>query len=165
MILEVVRSLTDWLNDGSHGIVAQLATVPRDGGEPLPTVGTIADETRSNLVAQQRLPSTPGFAVNVQQIPMLDGEIQTIVGDGVAQILMRYGVSNADTQYATRDTSYVLRAAILSLRRYNADTRSRNQIQIYSCTHLAIQPLWAPIDDVIVTGAIVGHWQFRDSLV
>lgn len=162
MILELVRSLTDWLNDGTNGLVAQLALIPLDGADVAPAVGMIADETRNNMVAEQRLPSTPGVAVNVQQIPLLDGEVQTITRDGVAEVLIRIGRAAADTDNATRDSSYILRAAIRSLRLYNSDTRSRNQIQIFSCTHLAIKPLWAPLDDTVVTGAVVGRWEFRD---
>lgn len=161
MILELVRSLTDWLN-GAQGLAAQLLVIPRDGGDPLPTVGTIADETRNDLVAQSRLPSTPGVAVNVQEMPMMDGEVQTVTRDGQAKILIRYGVDAADTMNAVRDTSYILRAGIRSLRFYNTTSQSRNQIQIYTCEKLAIKPLWAPVGDQLVTGAIMGTWSFRD---
>jgi hypothetical protein len=163
MILELVRSLTDWLNDGSHGLVAQFASIPRDAGDPQPNVGTIADETRNILVAQSRLPSLPGIAVNVQQMPMLDGEVEMVTRDGEATILFRYGVAAEDSQNAIRDTSYVLRAGIRSLRFYNTSAnQQRNSIQIYNCRHLAIKPLWAPVGDQIVTGAIIGTWSFRD---
>jgi hypothetical protein len=140
MILEVLRLVTDWLNDRNTGLVAQLALIPYDDGDVPPAVGTIADETRDANVALQLLPSSPGVAVNI-----------------------RVGRDSADTQHAVRDTSYILRALIRSLRLFNASTRSRNAIDVYSCDRLAIRPLWTPIDDTIVTGAVVAHWQFRDN--
>jgi hypothetical protein len=163
MILEVLRLVTDWLNDQNTGLVAQLALIPYDDGDVPPAVGTIADETRDPNVALQLLPSSPGVAVNIQQIPQLDGEVATVSRDGMAQVLIRVGRDSADTQHAVRDTSYILRALIRSLRLFNASTRSRNAIDVYSCERLAIRPVWTPIDDTIVTGAVVAHWQFRDN--
>jgi len=163
MILECVRSLTDWLNDGTNGLAAQLVVIPRDGADTAPQVGTIADETRNNLVAQERFPSTPGVAVNSAGLPMLDGEVTTVTRDGQATIHIRVARAAADSMNATRDTSYILRAAIRSLRLFNASTRNRNNIEIYSCTELRLAALWKPLDDLVVTGAVVGTWQFRDT--
>lgn len=163
MILEVLRSVTDWLNDNTNGVTAQLALIPLEAGDSAPTVGTIADETRNNSVAQQYLPSTPGIAVNIQEIPLLDPEVTTVTRDGHAKVLIRVGISNADTKYATRDTSYILRALVRSLRLYNAATRTRNSIEIYSCIDLRLVALWQPKDDQLITGAVAATWQFRDT--
>lgn len=162
MILEVVRSITDWLQDGTNGVAAQLALLPLDAGDSAPSVGTIADETRSNIVAQGRLPSTPGIAVNSQGIKELDPEVTTVERDGQITLHVRVGCASADTKNATRDGSYILRAIVRSLRLYNAATRTRNSIAIYSCIDLRLAALWQPIDDQIITGAVIGTWQFRD---
>ena len=162
MFLEVVRSLTDWLNDPTNGLVAQLAFIPLEAGDVAPTVGTIADETRNDVVAQGRIPGDNGLAINTQEMPMMDGEVQTVTRDGQAKVLMRFGVNSQNTANAVRDTSYVLRAGIRSLRFYNTSSQQRNSIQIYTCEHLSIKPLWAPLGDQIVTGAILGLWSFRD---
>lgn len=164
MYLEVARDLTEWFNDPSHGIVAKLAGVPRDAGDPLPVVGTIADQTMNNLVAQLRFPSTPGIAINVRQVPELDGENNTVTGDGVADVLVRIARSNVDTMIASRDASYILRALMQSWRHYNSLSHTRNSIQIYDCQKLACAPDWTTIDDMIVTGAAKGQMSFRDLI-
>ena len=162
MILEVLRQVTDWLNDPTNGVAAQLALIPLDGADTAPAVGTIADETRNNSVAQQYLPSTPGIAVNIQEIPLLDPEVATVERDGEAKVLIRVGVPNVDTDNATRDTSYILRAIVRSLRLFNASTRTRNQIAVYSCIDLRLASLWQPKDDQLITGAVAATWRFRD---
>lgn len=164
MILEVARSLTDWFNDPTNGVVAILATLPRDGGDALPTVGTIADQTRNTLVAEQRFPSVPGIAVNIVQIPVLDGDNNTVTGDGVADVVVRIARSNQDTALAIAETSYILRALLISWRRFNSASRIRNSVQIYHCDNLAIAPAWTPIEDAIVTGGANAHLAFRDLL-
>ena len=164
MILEVLRELTDYLNDPTNGVAAKLATTPRDAGDPLPTLGTIADETRNNAVAQQYLPSTPGIAVNIQQVPLLDPHTVQIDADGDAIVIIRYGVAAADTKDATRNTSYVLRAIARSLRSFNRSTHTRNGIAIYSCLDLRLLQLWQPKEDQVMTGAALGTWRFRDTV-
>ncbi|HEY9229342.1 MAG TPA: hypothetical protein VIP11_22025 [Gemmatimonadaceae bacterium] len=162
---EVLRALTDWFNDPVEGIVARLATLPRDGGDALPVVGTIADSSRNNLVAQGKYPSVPGIAVNLRQIPLRDGEVNIPEGDGIADVLVRIARAEKDTKVATADTGYILRATLLSWRAFIRAPRTRNQIQIYDCPRLAIAPNWVAIDDLIETGAANGHLTFRDLLV
>lgn len=162
MYLEVARSLTEWFNDPTHGIAAKLLGVARDPGDPLPDVGTIADQTTNNLVAQMKFPSIPGIAINVRGIPQLDGENNTVTGDGVADILVRIARAEVDTKFASRDTSYILRALMQSWRHYNSSVHTRNDIQIYDCQKLICAPDWTTIEDVIVTGAANGHMAFRD---
>jgi hypothetical protein len=164
MILEVLREITEFLNDGTDGVVAILATISRDPGDPLPTVGTIADETTNADVAQQRLPSFPGIAVNIERIPQLDGQAETITRDGVAEVLIRVGVSSEHTENATRDTSYILRALVASLRRFSSSQHDRNGIEIYAPLDLVVGPTWQPIDDMVVTGAVRAKYQFRETL-
>lgn len=163
MILESCRLLTDWLNDPSNGVAAMLATTPRDAGDPLPTLGTIADETRNDLVAQQRLPSLPGVGVNVEIVNELDGEVATYTRDGRPTLLIRYGVAKDATSTGVRDAAYVLRAIIKSIRLFNASTRTRNQVDIYSCLQLSYTPMWRPIEDAIITGAVRVQFQARDN--
>jgi hypothetical protein len=162
MIIEVLRSLADWLNDPTNGLVAMLGTIALESGDTAPDVGTIADETRNALVAQERLPSFPGVAVNLKRVAFLDGEVATITRDGKVDVLVRVGRSNQDTENAARDTSYILRAAVKSLRLFFGDSRERNDIQIYSCNEFSMTSLWAPMDDAIVTGAVAMQVQIRD---
>lgn len=161
---EIARALTDWFNDPTTGIVAKLAALPYDAGDPIPTVGTIADYTRESNVAQDRLPSFPGIALTIREIPFLDGEVQMVSADAIADVLVRIGRKAVDTEIAVRDTGYIVRATIQSWRGFNHDTRVRNQIQMYGCKNLKAAPLWAPVDDAIVTAAIAGHMYFRDTM-
>ncbi len=165
MIVETLRLLTDWANDPTTGFAAKLALLTLDGSDTVPAIGTIADETRNNLVALNRLPSTNGIAVNLQQIPLLDGEVTINTRDGWADVLFRIGRTTADAMNAVRDTSYIARAGIQSLRDFNASTRTRNGISLCDCQHLAIVPLWESIEDQVVTHGIKGRWQFRDTNV
>jgi hypothetical protein len=163
MINEVARALTDWFNDPLQGIAQRLATtVPREGTDPLPAIGTVADETRDNLVAQWKFPSVPGIAVNVRQIKLEDGDSETVQGDGIAEIVVCIARSEKDSKIAARDTSYILRAVLQSWRAFNRDTRTRNQIQIYNCPKLALAPAWDAKEDTITTGAVNGQLEFRD---
>lgn len=164
MILEVARSLTDWLNSNTTGLVAQLALIPLESGDSVPSVGTIADETRNDLVGQQRLPGDNGIAVNIPQLPMLDGEVTQYTRDGIADVVIRIGRTSVSTKDAIRDTSYIARAGIRSLRLYNAQQNTRNSIAIYSCLSLGIVSLWESIDDQQITHGIKGRWQFRDLI-
>lgn len=164
MINEVARALTDWFNDPTNGIVAVLATLPRDGGDALPTVGTIADQTRDTNVAQKNFPSIPGIAVNVLQIPVLDGENNTVAGVGTADVLVRIARSNQDASIAVAETSYILRAMMISWRRFFSTFRTRNSIQIYHCDNFAIAPDWVLVENAIVTGAANANVEFRDLL-
>lgn len=164
MMLEVARALTDWFNDGANGVAAKLALVPREGGDPLPDIGTIADFTRDNNVAQMRSPSLPGIAVNVLQIPQLDGENNTVTGDGIADVLVRVARKEADSKIAARDSSYILRALMLSWRAFNAQPRTRNQIEIYACEKLVVAPDWQLVESQLFTGAAKAQLFFRDHL-
>jgi hypothetical protein len=166
MILEVARLLTDWFNDPVQGVAARLnSTVTRDAGEPLPAIGTIADQTRNNLVAQTKYPTTPGIAVNVRQLPLLDGNTQNVSADGIADILVRVCRSEKDSKIAARDSSYILRAIAQSWRAFNLDTRIRNQIQVYACVELAVAPNFEVEENLIHTGAVAGKLRFRDIAV
>lgn len=164
MILEVVRALAEWLNDGTNGLGAKLASLDFDGSDTAPTVGTIADETQNDLVGQGHFPTIPGVAIQLQEIADIEPEVTMAYRDAKATVLIRVGRSSADTRNAKRDTSYILRAGMRSLRLFNAAVRTRNQVEIYSCERLHCGLLWAPTEDVIVTGAIVGTWWLRDCL-
>lgn len=170
MILEPVRLLADWLGasgqftGNTSGINTLLAAIPRDAGDAAPAAVTLFDETRDNAVARGDLPDTlPALMVTSRKIDQLDGEVATYTRDGVIELIVRYAQLNAATKDALRDASYVLRAALRSVRAFNAETRTRNQIDVYSCLHLEVVSLWTPHESGIVTGALVGRWQFRDN--
>jgi len=64
MYLEVVRMVADWFAHATNGINAEIANVPRDGGDSAPTsLVAVLDETRSAILAlcqdAKRLEATP----------------------------------------------------------------------------------------------------------
>jgi hypothetical protein len=166
VILALVRELTDWLNDGTNGVVAQLSALPRDVGDSAPTVGTIADETRNSLVAQGRLPTTPGMSVNALEGALIDNQVVTATGEGRCTVAIRWGVSNEATKDASRDGAYVLRAIIKSVRLFNHDNRTRNSIQMYVDPDVPLhaRTLWQTNEDSLVTCALSGQWICRDLI-
>ncbi len=58
MFLETLRAATDWLKDGSKGVQALAALLPRDPGEAAPiALKLITDETRDARLAIGTLPA------------------------------------------------------------------------------------------------------------
>ena len=58
MRLETLRALTAWLNDGTYGVNAQLASVPRDGSDALPAdFALIAEATSNQYAARGQMPT------------------------------------------------------------------------------------------------------------
>lgn len=171
MNLEPVRLLADWLADagqfagGASGVNAMMAAVPRDAGDPAPPAVTVFDETRDGNSARGDLPATlPAIIVTSREIPQLDGEVATYTRDGVIELVVRYACEKADTKAALRDSSYTLRAVLKSVRQFNADTRSRNQLDVYSCLDLRFVAMWTPYESGVVTGGLIGRWQLRDNI-
>ena len=170
MILEPIRLLTDGLNDSGQfvgntpGVNALLASTPRDAGDSAPSSVTVLDETRSSEVARGDLPLTlPALLVTSKEVSALDGEVMTYTRDGVIEVVIRYAAQKTDTKVALQDASYTLRAALRSLRLFNAATHSRNSIDVYSCLSLRLVAMWTPVESAVVTGAIIGRWQLRDN--
>lgn len=171
MILEPVRLIADFLDasgqfaGSGYGVNTYLASVPRDNGDAQPSNVTVADETRNSDVARGDLPTTlPAVIVTTREIDPLDGQVATYSRDGVVEVVIRYAASRADTKAALRDASYTLRAVLRSLRQFNATTRTRNSLDVYSCLSLKVVSMWTPTESAVVTGAIVGRWQFRDNV-
>ena len=56
MITDVLRQVSDWLDDDTTGVNAQLASLPQDAGEPAVPRVWVKDETRVGWVARGVLP-------------------------------------------------------------------------------------------------------------
>lgn len=56
MIAAAVRQVADWLGDGTTGVNALLASIPKDVGDTAPASVTIYDETREPWVARGTVP-------------------------------------------------------------------------------------------------------------
>jgi hypothetical protein len=170
MILEGVRMIADWLADGTQGVNALLPTTPRDAGDAQPANVTIIDQSRDDNVARNQAPAAtalPAIAVEVDRVDELDGQVATITADGHLLVRVRYLTSNTASAAAMRDAMYVLRTVLRSLRQFFAlsasdSRRVRNSVYLESCLDLATAPMWAPIEDAFVAGAVLATIQLRD---
>lgn len=171
MELETVRAVADFLADPTAGVVAQLATVPRDAGDPLPTLpGGVADSTRNGWVARREIPHEngpvlPAIAVYAQPIT-LDGDVHTVVRDGVLDIVMAYCDQNSDTPSGNAAALYVRRAILKCLAVFESNAhaadRQRNDIAIFACERLKLGPLEAAWADINIRDAVVATFHVRD---
>jgi hypothetical protein len=171
MILETLRMVTDWLNDGTNGVNAMLATMPLDAADSaLPTnLVTISDATRDGNVARKRLPATlPG--IGVMALEQSHDATNISVGDdeGEIRIAIRLGFTNAQSEQAVRDSSYYVRAILKSFRRFTSNSdplvRQRNSVYLEGAHDVKSAMLWEVVDDSIITGAVVVGFHTRDFL-
>lgn len=169
MILETIRAVADALDNATYGVNAQLASVPLDAGDSTPTsVATITDATRDYLTAVGRLPQTrPCLTVALAEPVTMDGEVMQSDRNGEVDLIIRYGMDDADTEQGVRDTFYTLRAVVQSLRDFNsndnASDRQRNGIMVLECTNIRhLPPFTVVADDTMCSGLFV-TFRVRDT--
>jgi hypothetical protein len=116
-MLTVLRMVTDWLGDATHGVNAKLTALDFDGADVKPT-GTlvIGDETRNERAGAGQYPADD-FAIMVQLQPVetLDGQSATYTHDYDVPLLVRVVRKDSDASAATRDLLYTLRATVQSI--------------------------------------------------
>lgn len=121
MIVAAVRELADWLSAAPAGVNAQLATVPRDVGDPVPPSVTVHDETRESWVARGVVPRGSlgnGPLLIIRGPDDLQLPLWTDQGSGgFTPLELRVGYvrraaqASVDTDDALRDCYQTLRAA------------------------------------------------------
>lgn len=171
MILEMERMITDWLDDATYGVNAQIDTLDLDAGDSdPPDIKIIEDITRSARVALRQDPSNyPAIYVMADGGFEMEGEVMTNAGPRRSlnlPVAIRYLVQKADLDKGHRDTRYTLRAIVKSLKALTeADqtTRTRNSIcleRIESVTH---ELVFEEVGESVVTGAVVVTLFVRDG--
>ncbi len=140
MQLEVVREIVEFLSDGTSGVVAQLATMPRDAGDAVPVNPYIVDGSKSSPVAQGDqfdrarpilLVVTPDGPVRYAGSAHIPKSAYSVATIPVAITLVAKEAREPFKQL--QDAEYTLRAVMLSVAAYFAqrqDERIRNQIVI-----------------------------------
>lgn len=165
---ELIRIVADWLEDGTNGVNAQLALVPRDGGDPQPGNVTILDETRDNRPARGRVPEdgTPVVTVAMQGATHLT---ETVTDDGflAAELVIQYAAKNLDAWKAKRDGNTTLRAVAWSLRKLrrtdgNAAARLRNSVALIGIDPVRFDPWFERVEDTLVVGTLTVPVTARD---
>jgi hypothetical protein len=138
MQLEVIRSVADWLAHATNGANAEIANVPRDGGDSAPTsLVAVLDETRSEILALKRIPDeqTPPFLfVWFSGDAALSAVNQAKQDADSFEITIAYVDRDSNAAAAVRDGAYVMRAVRRSMNRLhenaNLASRMRNSIEV-----------------------------------
>jgi len=132
--------VADWLADGTNGVNALLAGVPRDVGDSVPTsLADVMDETRDDITALRRIPDEQNVPIVFVFMPS-DADFRAVnQGKQDADtfpVWIAYLDRDTGAAAAVRDASYVLRAVRKSLNRFHAGdataiaARNRNSIEV-----------------------------------
>lgn len=166
---EAIRVVADWFEHGTHGINALLASVPRDGGDPLPANVSVYDETRDNRIARGRVPETglPAVLVSSRTARVLDESRVTDDGFFAVDLVVQFAGKDIDAYKAKRDGNYTLRAAMWSLRRLrrqdaSSASRLRNQVALIDLGPMLLDPWTEGTEDTWVVGGFVVPTTWRD---
>ena len=172
-MLDVLRMVTDWFGDATHGIAAKLAALDFDGSDVAPT-GTlvIGDETRNAKAAVGNYPADAfGCLVQLQPVESFTGQSATYTHDYRVPVLVRFCRTDVDAAAATRDLLYTLRAAIYSIDAlFDAGiaaavtARTRNQVQAYVLEDISGALTREQREDNKVTAALTFTITARDLL-
>lgn len=162
MIVEGVRLIADWLADQTYGVAAQLAAMTFDGSDQAPEVPAITDETRNDAVAEGRTADAAnGPALGVVALPLEDASntVAQPARDLTLRVAVMYASKEPNTADARRDSYYVLRAVLLSLRalalQSDSAARTRGAIALVGLDELRLEP--APPDPLLVDNGIYGQ--------
>jgi hypothetical protein len=170
MIADAVVIVADWLADGTHGVAALLASVPKDFGWPTPSTPTIYNETQHPEVARGQVPDTlPALIVtsDPQAFTSSAPSVRPYPGDVFVTLQVRYAIANGETDEGVVDTSVMLRAIRKSLGRLvtvGEGARVRNEVQVLSWRDERAEQ-YQPNTDSTVTATLTITLQVRDVWV
>ncbi len=152
MIHEMVRIVAAALRDGTIGVAAQLATIPREGGDPVPTTPTILDETSDLQTALDQIPDAAGPYLQVAATSLRETDI-TVTPSRKTEVdmVIRYAIRSSTTTSSLSEARQTERAIrrILSILPQQSDTlKLRNRAQLFHVTQYAADEHKAPTDDI-----------------
>jgi hypothetical protein len=172
VILETVERVATWLGHATHGVNALLPGVPRIGAdaEP-PAVAAILNERQHGNAARGHLPAdqlTPALLVSFAEDASYDLALEQSVAD--VQLLVvgiAYAIRDVDSEEAVRHGYYTMVAVRRSLRRLFvtgvAADRTVGTVTLVQPVSLRQSPAWTPIEDVVVTSALLAGYFVRDT--
>ena len=167
MFLEVNRSLTDFLNDVTDGVNAQLDIMTTEGlfdaGDSQPAdIDTIVDETRDLEVARRSPPleasgdDKPSLSVFIIETvpfgaPGISGgsaEVAQGTREITIQLAIRYYIHQPETDEAFRDAYYYARAVAKTIKAFNRNqtARTRNNVVFRQMTDMRFEPIFQDQD-------------------
>ena len=117
-MLEVIRIVSDWLQDEDYGVGACLALVPLDGSDTRPSTPSVVEETTTGWAARNEVPnevSGPVLSVALADAitfgePSIEASAARLVFSWDADVAVRYHVRGRASDQGTEDAYYVLRA-------------------------------------------------------
>lgn len=172
MILETVRAVADWLEDGTYGVTARLASLTYDGGDAAPS-GTLVviDETRDNDASVDRPPAGHFLKVVAGEVRTLAGEAATYSHGAQVPLeitIQRQATAPKDLVRDLYNTQRAVLACVESL--FNpaiaaaAAACTRNGVQLQVITALSAARVAPTIEDYVGSAAVYVTVQVRDLL-
>jgi hypothetical protein len=162
---EIIRMWADWLGDGTNGVNAQIADVPRDAGDDAPPdLVAILDETTSGAAARGRVSkeqATPVLMVTLHDRftvgPVEQGAYRDARNVKVALSLV---VQESQTEKGLQEVNYLLRATercvVAFFDNDNGSARTRNSVQIVHESYEVDEvPAYAEAGDAVIAGALI----------
>lgn len=163
MFLSVNRALTEFLNDPTDGVNAQLSIMTAEDLYDAPDVqpadiDVIVDETTDIEVARRLPPleasgvDKPSLSIFIQEsvpfgAPGVSGgspEVAQSVRDVTVQMAIRYYIRDIETNDIIRDAYYYARAVAKSIKLFNRNktARERNNVQFRNMLEMTFEPLF-----------------------
>jgi len=171
VILHLIERVATWLGNGTYGVNAQLATLPRIGADTQPANVTILDERQHGSAVRGQFKRDQTFPVLVVRVPdefELDLVINFAVRDApLLPVLIAYATKNQDSAAAARDSLYTMQALEKSLHALwtngaQAD-REQGSVRIVMPKGLRHKNLYTPLGDTMETTGIIASYYVRDS--
>ena len=152
MMQEMVRIVAAALCDGTIGIAAQLATMPREVGDTAPPVPVIYDETSDLQTALDQIPDAPGPFLQVAAGALRENDI-TVTPSRKTEVdlVIRYAVRSSLTTRSlneARQTERAVRRCLSVLPQQSDSLKFRNRAQLFHVTQSTADEARAPADDV-----------------
>ncbi len=172
MILEAIRIIDSWLQDGTNGVNVKLAGLTLDGSDTVPPdIVTFLEETSSAQVARGRMPEAtsqlPCLAVLQSGEVVVPAHIGTTYFDADITITIWYAAKDKDSDNGRQDAMYTVRAIRQSLTELfkpgNSASRVRGGVQMFPSGEITIPPLFTIQDDVPISGAVELKVKIRDT--
>lgn len=168
-MIEGVLILDAILNDGTIGLAAQLATVPKEGADSTPPTPTIYNEAEDSDAALDVFPDGDGPYLLISTRTSNDGNpVTRPVQDVKQDVVFRYAIRRKNTQDAIRIASYTMRALKKSLAKaFSTSTgtalRVRNQVGLFHLQAAQEGQFTAPTNDTPVSWALTCTVSLRDT--
>jgi hypothetical protein len=152
MMQEMVRIVAAALRDGTIGIAAQLATMPREASDTAPPVPVIYDETSDLQTALDQIPDAPGPFLQVAAGALRENDI-TVTPSRKTEVdlVIRYAVRSSLTTRSlneARQTERAVRRMLSVLPQQSDALKFRNRAQLFHVTLYTADEHRAPADDV-----------------